>query len=243
MIIEVNTESPRQTIRELAIDDAGELEDVIYVLSHDVRGSVRALLELPQWIREDLVEQGYEITGSLAQCFDLMQTHMSRLDRMLIDLLDYSRVGRKQSMRTIDLQAAVDAVLEKTNIPSGFVIDVDLQCKSLRIGDVDILVMLKALLSNSIKHHHGETGRVELVSRKEGFECVLTIRDDGPGIAEKHRRKVFDTMKTLQPRDEVEGSGMGLATVNKIVNFYDGRLNWCDGLDGKGVGLEARLPV
>jgi light-regulated signal transduction histidine kinase (bacteriophytochrome) len=90
--------------------DVGELEDVVYILSHDVRGSVRGLLELPQWIKEDLVEQGYEITGSLAQCFVLMIPHMSRLDRMLIDLLEYSRVGRKQSMRTIDLETAVDSV-------------------------------------------------------------------------------------------------------------------------------------
>jgi K+-sensing histidine kinase KdpD len=123
------------------------------------------------------------------------------------------------------------------------VIDIDLQCKSLRFGDSDVLVLFRALLSNAIKHNHDNTSRDALSSRKDGFECIRTIRDEGPGIAENHRCKVFDTMSALQPRDEVEGIGMGLATVNKIVNFYDGRLNWCEGLNGKGIGLEARFPI
>lgn len=243
MIIEINAEQQRHTIREVAIDGAGELEDFIYVLSHDVRGSVRALLELPQWIKEDLIEEGHDITGSLAEKFELMQTHMGRLDRMLVDLLEYSRVGRKQAVRTIDLEGAVQSVTQMLTIPAGFSVTPDLQCKTLRIGDVDIIVLLKALLSNAIKHHKSQQGEVRVTSRQEGFECVICVQDDGPGIAVKHRKQVFDTMKTLQPRDEIEGSGMGLATVNKIVSFYDGHLAWVDGLHGKGIGLELRFPI
>ncbi|MFK7941276.1 MAG: ATP-binding protein [Roseovarius sp.] len=239
----MNTDKQHQSIREMAIDDAGELEDFIYVLSHDVRGSVRALLELPQWIKEDLIEEGHEIKGSLAESFDLMQTHMGRLDRMLIDLLEYSRVGRKQSVQTVDLAAAIALVMEQLSVPPAFKVTLDLQCKSLRIGEKDILVLLKALLSNAIKHHDKAEGQITLSTTRDGFDCTLCVRDDGPGIAEKHRKQVFDTMKTLQPRDEIEGSGMGLATVSKIVNFYDGRLCWVDGLNGRGIGLEARFPV
>lgn len=78
-----------------------EFEDFIYLLSHDVRNSVRALVEVPQWIKEDLIANGHSISGSLAENMELMDTHTRRLDRMLTDLLVYSRVGRMQAMRSI----------------------------------------------------------------------------------------------------------------------------------------------
>ena len=64
-----------------------ELDEFIYLISHDVRGSVRALLELPQWIAEDLQEAGIPVDGSVATSIEMMNRHAGRLDRMLVDLL------------------------------------------------------------------------------------------------------------------------------------------------------------
>ncbi len=243
MIFPLKSDSAGDLPHKRQLDDDGELEDFIYVLSHDVRSSVRALLELPQWIKEDLIEEGHKIEGSLASNFDMMHTHMNRLDQMLIDLLEYSRVGRKQSVKTNDLEAAVIHVLEVLNLSNRFSVTVELECCTIRMGDKDIFVLLKALISNAVKHHHNSKGHIQISSQLDGFDCVLRVRDDGPGIDENLRERVFDTMKTLKPRDEVEGSGMGLATVRKIVKFYDGQMRWVSGLNGVGLGLELRFPV
>lgn len=219
-----------------------DFEDLIYLLSHDIRGSIRALLEVPQWISEDLIAQGHKITGSLAENINLMNAHTQRLDRMLIDLLVYSRIGRSQTTDIVDLQDELDSVLDQIKVPKGFTIQSDLQCPALMFGDRDILTLLSALLINAIKHHHLEHGNITVISALENNHCVIRVTDDGPGIPEKHRQKVFEAMTTLKPRDEIEGSGMGLAIVRKIVDHYNGQLACLPAQPLIGTMLEMRFP-
>jgi signal transduction histidine kinase len=206
--------------------DSQDFEEFVQLLSHDVRNSVRALFELPQWIKEDLIAEGYLIDGSLAENFDLMEIHTRRLDQMLLDLLTYSRVGCKQTVQSVSLVDAIQHVCAQLSIPKGFQITSNLKCKSIHMGDRDILTLLSALVSNAIKHHDRDDGAIHISSRQSGDECIISVHDDGPGIPEQHRSRVFDVMTTLNSRDEVEGSGMGLAIVRKIVEFYGGHFGW-----------------
>lgn len=222
---------------------ADDFENFIYLLSHDVRNSVRAMLELPQWIEEDLVAEGHPIRGSLAENFRLLNTHTRRLDRMLIDLLEYSRVGRKQQIRTVLLQDALRQLLEARPIPPGFRLDSDLRAGGIRIGENDVLNLLSALIGNAVKHHDKGGGTITVTARNEGGDCVLVVRDDGPGIPGVYRERVFGAMTTLRPRDDVEGSGMGLAIVRKIVDHYGGSLRWLMQHEEEGAALEIRLPL
>ncbi|OUS20825.1 hypothetical protein A9Q95_11215 [Rhodobacterales bacterium 59_46_T64] len=220
-----------------------ELEKFIYLLSHDVRNSARALLEVPQWIEEDLIDLGYPVEGALAENIKLMNTHTRRLDRMLVDLLTFSRVGRKQTQHTVDLEEAVQMVLAQISLPHGFTVNTDLAQLSVDMGERDILTLLGELITNSAKHHHRDRGSIALSARRDGGDLVIRARDDGPGITEKYRDRVFEAMITLKPRDEVEGSGMGLAIVRKIVQHYGGTLRWCMEADDASADLEIRLPT
>lgn len=219
-----------------------EFEDFIYLISHDVRNSVRALIEVPQWIAEDLQDAGIRIEGSLAENMELMNIHTRRLDRMLYDLLVYSRIGRMQNVVDVDLAEAIEILRQEIRIPPGLRVEVDLKQKTLRIGEQDIMTLLIALMSNVIRHGDAETDLVRITSRREGEEVVLTFADNGPGIPQAYRGKVFGAMTTLRPRDEVEGSGMGLAHVKKIVELYGGTISWMDLDSPRGVGFEIRLP-
>ena len=244
----MNVQSLKPNVRDglneaLIASGSRDFEDLIYLLSHDVRNSVRALLEVPAWIEEDLIEAGHKITGSLAENLELVNTHTRRLDRMLIDLLVHSRVGRKQTVKSVDLAEAIDLVVEQMILPSGFTFETDLKCKSVRVGDRDILTLLSALISNAIKHHDRKEGLIRVTSFRDSTQCVLTVSDDGPGIPAKHREAVFDAMMTLRPRDEVEGSGMGLAIVRKIVDLYGGRMRWANETADRGAMLEIGLPI
>lgn len=220
-----------------------DFEDFIYILSHDVRSSVRALLELPQWIKEDLISEGHAITGSLAENIDLMNVHTRRLDRMLIDLLSHSRVGRMQTVRSNDLETVLEHVLDELVRPKGLEITTEFQCKSLRMGEVDIMTFFSTLISNAIKHHDRATGHIHISSQEQGSECVVRVEDDGPGIPLKNRDRVFEAMTTLKPRDEVEGSGMGLAIVRKIVDLYGGKVCFGNSTEERGTVLEFRFQI
>lgn len=218
-------------------------EEFVYLLSHDVRNSIRALVEVPQWIKEDLIAEGHSIQGSTAENFDLMDTHTRRLDRMFADLLVYSRVGNKQTVQSVDLAVAIEQVLSQLNTPTGFQITHDIKHKIIRIGDQDILTLLSAVISNAFKHHDRDVGAVHISSWQEASECVVHISDDGPGIPLKFRDKVFDIMTTLKSRDEVEGSGMGLSVTRKIVELYAGSLGWVSDEQERGVTLEIRFQI
>lgn len=228
---------------EVNASETSEMDDFIYLISHDVRASVRALLELPQWIKEDLEEAGVKMGGSVGTSIDLMNRHTGRLDRMLVDLLAYSRVGRMQTVQSMDIAEALDDVLDQIHMPSGFAVTRALNTPALTIGDRDLALMLSALMSNAAKHHDKPRGRIHISSETDAGQTVITVADDGPGIAEKYAQRVFAPMTTLRPRDEVEGSGMGLAQVQKIARHYGGDACLVRTPFGQGTAVEVRLPV
>ena len=227
------------------VDDADvqDIDDFIYLMSHDVRASVRALTELPQWIAEDLAEAGVEMSGPVGQTIEMMNRHTARLDRMLVDLLAYSQVGRMQDVARIDINAALNEVLAGLPLPDGMRLVRDTECSHLVMGTQDMGMLWSALISNAVKHHHSETGTICISTKAEGPLIRLSVSDDGPGIAEKHYAKAIGAMTTLRPRDDVEGSGMGLASVRKIAAHYGGHLELSRASqDQGGLRVDVLLP-
>ncbi|MGB3244163.1 MAG: ATP-binding protein [Sulfitobacter sp.] len=220
-----------------------DLDDFIYLISHDVRASVRALLELPQWIVEDLTEAGIPIDGQLRTSIELMNRHTGRLDRMLVDLLAFSRVGRMQPIGAIVVAEALDDVLEHTRVPAGFKITKRLDCANVTMGERDLPTLLEAMISNAIKHHDRETGEILVCCRCEGAQVLISVSDDGPGIEEQFHDRIFAPMTTLRPRDEVEGSGMGLAKVRKIARQYGGDVDIVTSPFARGTSVVVRVPT
>lgn len=209
---------------EVPQTDVQDIDDFIYLMSHDVRASVRALIELPHWIAEDLVEAGVEVSPSVAQSIDMMNRHTARLDRMLVDLLAYSRVGRLQDMVRIDVNAALDEVLAGLHMPEGMTRIRDIGCSHVIMGEQDMGTLWSALIGNAVKHHHAKQGRIFVRTQREGSMVRLSVSDDGLGIPERLHAKALSAMTTLRPRDDVEGTGMGLANVRKMAEHYGGSL-------------------
>lgn len=208
-----------------AAAEGSALDDFIYLVSHDLRASMRALLEVPVWIAEDLQEAGIALPAGVQEHLSLLDRHTGRLDRMLCDLLAYSRAGRLQREVTVDVADALAQVLDALPVPEGWRIYRDIGHPSVDFGDRDILTLFDALISNAIKHKPGPGGTIWIRTREEAGEFVLTVTDDGPGIPAEHRASVFEVMRTLRPRDQVEGSGMGLALVEKLARIYGGSVS------------------
>lgn len=203
-------------------DDPQNIDDFIYLMSHDLRGSVRALMELPNWIAEDLDEAAVDVPTSVITSIEMMKRHTARLDQMLVDLLAYSRIGKFQEVACVDLDAVLSRVLDGLQLPEGLRVQRDIICSHAIIGEQDVQLLLRALIDNAVKHHYAATGTVRISTRAEGSMIRLTVSDDGPGIPEKYYAKALGALTTLRPRDEVEGTGMGLANVNRIALHYDG---------------------
>jgi len=209
-----------------------DLEQFAYVASHDLKAPLRAIELLVQWIVEGLA--GYDV-NSVQENLALLGKRTTRLNRLLDDLLAYSRAGRKVGAhRMTDTHALVHDIVQMLNPPATISISIDGQLPKYKTYQAPLEQVLRNLISNAIKHHPGPEGRIVVSCKEEGERYVYAIEDDGEGIPQQYAERVFEMFQTLKPRDQVEGSGMGLAIVNRIVQWQGGRVWFEPAPSGRG---------
>lgn len=200
-----------------------DAETFIYHVSHDARAMVRALRELPQWVIEDVEEAGIDLPAGVVANLELIRSRMERLDRLLLDLRDYSRVGRRPGPVGDDAQAVVDRTVAALDVPGHVAIRVDAAQGALPIGSDDVVRVLSHLADNAIRHGGDDLSEIVLkVAPDEMHRLAISVEDDGQGIPEADRDRVLEPLVTLQPRDAGGGSGIGLAVVAKIARLHGG---------------------
>lgn len=213
-----------------------DLEEFAYAASHDLRAPLRAINQLAEWLEEDL---GQALTGDNAEKMRLLRGRVARMDALLTALLVYSRVGRKQTrIETVDvgslIHEIVDSLGEDRTIDA--VISDDLPTlTTIRVG---LFQIFANLIGNAVKHSHRDRVHVEVVARDAGDFWEFVVSDDGPGIPPELRDQAFGMFETLKPRDEVEGSGMGLALVAKQAAVAGGEVTLEESTHG---GLTVRF--
>ena len=109
--------------------------------------------------------------------------------------------------------------------PPGFALDVQRPLPQLFTERVPLETVLRNLIGNAIKHHDDpEEGWVRISAEDKGDWVEFTVADNGPGIDPQHHERIFQVFQTLKPRDQVEGSGIGLAVVKKTVENQGGEV-------------------
>ncbi|ATD09349.1 PAS domain-containing sensor histidine kinase [Pseudoalteromonas piscicida] len=200
------------------------LDEFAYIASHDLKAPLNAISKLVTWIDEDY---GDELPDGAKENFDLIQQRVSRMSKLLHDLLIYSRVNRKHSENeTFEFSEFTKEIYDSIDIEA----KLKLECTSLivTLPKTALEVVTRNLISNSLKHHDCENGSLIIHVKESPEEYEMHFIDDGPGIPPEYREKVFEMFQTLKPRDQQEGSGMGLAIIKKVLNFYGGSVDIVD---------------
>lgn len=209
-----------------------DLEQFAYVASHDLKAPLRAIELLVQWITEGL--NGYDV-NNVQENLGLLTKRTQRLNRLLDDLLAYSRAGRKVgAQRLTDAHALVLDVVQLLNPPATIAVSIEGQLPKFGTYAAPLEQVFRNLISNAIKHHPGPQGRVVVSCQEHGDHYLFAVTDDGEGIPAQYQERVFEMFQTLKSRDQVEGSGMGLAIVNRIVQWQRGRVWFEPAPEGKG---------
>ncbi|MEN1678208.1 MAG: PAS domain S-box protein [Planctomycetota bacterium] len=220
-----------------------EMEEFAYVASHDLRAPLRAIDHLASWIEED---SAAAISGDSRHHLQQLRQRVLRMETLLDDLHEYARVGRARTEpEEIDLAELVHTVAETVDTSPSFEVRCDLKRARLIGRRTPLETVVRNLVANAIKHHDGERGVVTVSTRlnpEMPREVEFTVADDGPGIPKEMRDRVFGMFQTLRPRDELEGSGMGLPLVKKHVETAGGRV-WVDSNYPRGARVRFTWPV
>jgi PAS domain S-box-containing protein len=199
-----------------------ELDRFAYVASHDLKAPLRAIDNLSTWLEQDVHDL---LPAPSQEHLDKLRGRVQRMERLLDDLLAYSRAGRVQhAPQEVDTGALVRSIFDLQAPPAEFKLLVEEPMPRLFTQQVPLETVLRNLIGNAIKHRSRPDGHVRVRARAQEGLVEFFICDDGPGIAPEYHERIFELFQTLQPRDQLEASGMGLAIVKKTVESAGGQV-------------------
>jgi len=223
--LQVLTASLEQQVQERTAEltqRLRELDEFAYVTSHDLKAPLRAIDHLAHWISEDTADL---LPLQSREHLTKLRGRITRMERLLDDLLAYSRAGRyAYSPEQVDVTQVMNDVLRLVTPPQGFAVSYPTPLPVVRTQKVPLETVLRNLISNAIKHHDRSDGQVAVAVQDLGEWLAFSVQDDGPGIAPEFHERIFEVFQTLKPHDQVEGSGMGLAIVKKLVESRGGTI-------------------
>jgi PAS domain S-box-containing protein len=219
-----------------------ELEAFSYSVSHDLRAPLRAIHGYTAILMEDhaaaLDEEGRRVCK-------VITAETERMGTLIDDLLSFSRLSRKEVQAApIDMKALAQSVfMDLTTREQRQRIDLKIGRLPRTKGDPALMRQVWVnLISNAIKFSSGrERAVIELGTKRSGDEVIYCVRDNGAGFNIQYVDKLFGVFQRLHSDDEFEGTGVGLAIVQRIVQRHGGRV-WAEGEEDGGAAFYFALP-
>jgi PAS domain S-box-containing protein len=219
-----------------------DLESFAYSVSHDLRAPLRSIAGFSQILEED---HGGKLDAEGRRLLGIIRSSTHKMDRLITDLLSLSRTGRTQmNIQLINMTGLVQTVYGEIAYPEGR--------KPCRFklsalpevhGDPTLLRQVWTnLISNAVKYTRPkEDCQIEVSGRRENGQCIYTIRDNGVGFDEEYKDHLFGLFQRLHRESEFEGTGVGLAIVQRIIQLHGGQV-WAEGKVGVGASFHFSLP-
>ena len=235
-IMEINNQLEGRVLQRTRELEAAnkELEAFAYSVSHDLRAPLRAIDGFSQAIMEDYAGS-FDDTAKLY--FDRIRNATMQMASLIDDLLELSRITRSEfNASSIDLAILANDTIRLLHMteperqysficPEKLTVRADLGLMSIALNN---------LLGNAWKYT-AKTDRswIEFGSMEQNEKVVFFVKDNGVGFDNKYVETLFQPFQRLHPRSEFEGTGVGLATVVRVIHRHNGEI-WGEGEEGKG---------
>ncbi|OOG78949.1 MASE1 domain-containing protein [Flavobacterium sp. A45] len=218
-----------------------ELEQFAYITSHDLQEPLITLKCFSELIKADFPKDANE---NINQYLDFILESSDRMQKLIKGLLDYSRIGSQIEIKDVDSNEIVnDAISILTD-------NIQKTETQIIIGDlpkiqgysIELIQLFQNLIENAIKFKKKETPLIiNITAKQDEDNWLFAVEDNGIGIEDHNKEKVFIIFKRLNNRDEYSGIGIGLAICKKIVALHGGTI-WVESTFGQGTIVYFTLP-
>jgi PAS domain S-box-containing protein len=216
-----------------------ELNDFATIVSHDLRTPLRGVATLAKWLQSDYADKlDEEGRANLAD----MVKRVGWMDRMIEDILQYSRLGRtEERAEPVALAQLVPEVIENLRPPPEVQVRVAPGLPVVQGEPVRLRQLFQNLIGNAIKYGDKPQMEIRVDWADSGSVWEFSVTDNGPGIEERHFERIFKIFQTLAPKDKTDSTGVGLALVKRIVERPGGRV-WVESRLGQGSAFHFTWP-
>jgi PAS domain S-box-containing protein len=219
-----------------------EMESFSYSISHDLRAPLRAIIGFTNILEEEYVNQLDEEAKRIA---GVIKSSTLKMGQLIDDLLMFSRMGRQDIMKIhVDSDLLVKEIIQDQGMAND-TSSIEWKLQNLPDVNADLNTLRQVwvnLISNAIKYSGKVTNPcIEIGSYEEEKQTVFFIKDNGIGFDVKYKNKLFKVFQRLHASNEFEGTGIGLAIVDKIISNHRGRV-WAEAEINKGACFYFGLP-
>lgn len=232
-------EQRAKLMRELEMMNK-ELNDFAYIVSHDLKAPLRAIGTLVNWL---VTDYGDKLGDEGKELLAMLLGRTKRMHDLIEGVLRYSRIGRtKEELTEVDLDRLVPEIVDLIAPPPNVEVKIRRPLPMIVAETTRIQQVFQNLLANAVKFMDKPQGVIEVGCVRENGHWKFHVADNGPGIEERHFKKIFQIFQTLSPRDEYESTGIGLTIVKKIIEMYGGSI-WVESKVGEGTTFHFTLPA
>lgn len=218
-----------------------ELEEFTFIVSHDLQEPLFTMMSYVDILNEEYHEK---IDENGQKYLDYICNASRQMSALFKGLLDYSKIGQSEEMKRVDLNVIIGQVLDDLKLPisqakASFEIS---KLPIIQGYELELRVLFYNIVSNAIKFRNPSVDlniRIHAIQNKKDWK--ISVTDNGIGIEQNHKEKVFEIFKRLHSKSKYEGVGIGLSLCHKIIEMHHGMI-WIDSKPNSGTTVNFTLP-